>query len=54
MAQATDQVEAEFLPNDRIAERDRYFLGWRHDQALWGNWRVGVNAQKVEPFTSSD
>jgi LPS-assembly protein len=40
-------VEAEFLPNDRIAERDRYFLGWRHDQALWGNWRVGVNAQKV-------
>ena len=39
--------ETEFLPNDRIAERDRYFLGWRHDQKLWSNWRVGVNAQKV-------
>ena len=41
-------VESEYLPSDRIAERDRYFLGWRHDQQLpWKNWRVGVNAQKV-------
>ena len=29
------QLEGEFLPNDRIAERDRYFLGMHHQQKLW-------------------
>jgi LPS-assembly protein len=43
----TGQAEAEFLPSDRIAERDRYFLGLRHEQQLWGGWRAAVNAQKV-------
>jgi LPS-assembly protein len=41
------QFDGEFLPNDRIAEKDRYFLGLRHAHALWGGWRAAVNAQKV-------
>ncbi|HET7729365.1 MAG TPA: LPS-assembly protein LptD [Usitatibacter sp.] len=41
------QLEAEFLPRDRIADRDRYFVGVRHGQQLWGGWSLGVNAQKV-------
>jgi LPS-assembly protein len=41
------QLDAEFLPNDRIAERDRYFMGVRHVQQLWSGWTVAVNAQKV-------
>ncbi|HEX4781526.1 MAG TPA: putative LPS assembly protein LptD, partial [Usitatibacter sp.] len=32
------QVDAEYLPNDKIAERDRYFLGWHHVQQLWPGW----------------
>lgn len=40
-------VEGEFLPNDRITESDRYFVGWRHTHALWGGWNAAVNAQKV-------
>ena len=41
------QLDAEFLPNDRIAERDRYFAGIRHTQQLWGGWVAAINAQKV-------
>lgn len=41
------QLDAEFLPNDRIAEQDRHFIGWRHTQRLWKGWSVGVNAQAV-------
>ncbi len=41
------QVDGEFMPHDRIAERDRYFLGWRHGQQLWRGWHAAVNAQKV-------
>jgi LPS-assembly protein len=41
------EVVGEWLPNDRIAERDRYFMGLRHSQALWGGWSAGINAQKV-------
>ncbi len=41
------QVDGEFMPQDRIAERDRYFLGWRHGQQLWRGWHAAVNAQKV-------
>lgn len=41
------QLDAEYLPSDRIAERDRYFLGVRHEQRLWGGWHAAVNAQKV-------
>lgn len=43
----TGQFDTEFLPNDRIAERDRYFLGWRHGQQLWPGWSLSINAQKV-------
>ncbi len=41
------QLDGEFLPNDKIAERDRYFLGWRHVHQLWTGWTASVNAQKV-------
>lgn len=41
------QVDGEFLPSDRIVERDRYFLGWRHVHQLWTGWTASVNAQKV-------
>lgn len=41
------QIDAEFLPNDKIAEEDRYFLGVHHVQQLWGGWSASLNAQKV-------
>ncbi len=41
------EVEGEYLPHDRIAARDRWFLGWRHAEQLWPGWSVGVNAQGV-------
>jgi LPS-assembly protein len=41
------QVDGEFLPRDRIAERDRYFLGWHHTHQLWTGWGAAVNAQMV-------
>ena len=40
-------LEGEILPSDRIAERDRYFLGVRHTHQLWRGWTAAVNAQKV-------
>ncbi|MGZ5581703.1 MAG: LPS-assembly protein LptD [Usitatibacter sp.] len=40
-------LESEFLPNDRIAEKDRYFLGIQHSQQLWHGWHAAVNAQGV-------
>jgi LPS-assembly protein len=39
--------ESEFLPNDRIAEKDRYFLGIQHTQRFGSGWHAAVNAQKV-------
>jgi LPS-assembly protein len=41
------ELDSEFLPHDRIAEKDRYFLSIRHAQSLWGGWHALVNAQKV-------
>lgn len=41
------QLDGEFLPRDRIAERDRSFIGWRHNQQLWSGWHASVNAQRV-------
>jgi LPS-assembly protein len=41
------QVDTEFLSHDKLADRDRYFLGWRHTQQLWKGWTASVNAQKV-------
>lgn len=45
------QVDAEVLPNDRIADRDRYLVALRHFQNLAGwslpGWSVSVGAQKV-------
>jgi LPS-assembly protein len=45
---ATGQVDAEYMPNDKIAARDRYFFGWRHGQQWWWQgWTSTINAQKV-------
>lgn len=41
------QVDAEFLPNDRIADSDRYFVGLRHAHQLPYGLTAAVNAQKV-------
>jgi LPS-assembly protein len=41
------QIDAEFLPHDRIAEEDRYFLGIHHVESLWPGWTASLNAQKV-------
>jgi len=41
------QLDAEYLPHDRIEGEDRYFMGVRHQQHLWRGWNAVVNAQKV-------
>ncbi|HEX4943815.1 MAG TPA: LPS-assembly protein LptD [Usitatibacteraceae bacterium] len=41
------QADVEFLPNDAIADRDRYFLAVRHAQQLPRGWSLAVNAQRV-------
>ena len=41
------QLDGEYLPSDRLAERDRYFLGARHTHQIWGGWFASLNAQKV-------
>jgi LPS-assembly protein len=41
------QVDTEYLPNDRITDSDRYFVGLRHAQNLWGGWRAALSGQKV-------
>jgi LPS-assembly protein len=41
------QLDAEFLPTDRVVHRDRYFLGIRHEQTIWDGWGASINAQKV-------
>ncbi len=47
MPKYAGQFDAEFLPNDRIADEDRHFAGWRHSQQLGKGWSFGVNAQQV-------
>jgi LPS-assembly protein len=41
------QFDGEFLPNDRIADRNRWFAGLHHEQTLSEHWRWIVNAQGV-------
>ena len=45
------QIDAEYLPGDRLAERDRYLASLRHYQNLakWlaPGWSASINAQKV-------
>jgi LPS-assembly protein len=43
----TGQADVEFLPNDAIADIDRYLLAIRHVQQLPRGWTLSVNAQKV-------
>jgi LPS-assembly protein len=47
MPKYTGQLDMEYLPNDRVANRDRDFIAWRHSQQLWKGWSFGVNAQRV-------
>ncbi len=45
------QLDAEYLPQDRVADRDRYLASLRHyqnlDKWLAPGWSASVNAQKV-------
>jgi LPS-assembly protein len=41
------EIVGEVLPHDRIADRDRYFVGLRHAHDLGRGWSAGVNMQKV-------
>ncbi len=41
------QLDGEYLPHDRIADRDRYFVGLHHAQQLGGGWSAAINAQAV-------
>lgn len=41
------QLDAEFLPRDRIIDEHRHLLGVRHAQNLWPGWQAVVNAQRV-------
>ena len=45
------QLDTEFLPNDRVAERDRYLASVRHyqnlDKWLAPGWSASINAQRV-------
>jgi LPS-assembly protein len=43
----TGQLDTEFLPHDRVAGTDRYFLGFRHAQQLGHGWSAMLNGQKV-------
>ena len=43
----TGIVEAEFLPNDKIAEANRYFMSLKHAQPLFWGWNGALNLQKV-------
>jgi LPS-assembly protein len=45
--QFNGQFDGEFLPNDNIAERDRYFVGVRHVHKLPLGLTASVSAQKV-------
>jgi LPS-assembly protein len=41
------QADVEFLPNDAIADRDRYLLAVKHTERLPRGWVLAVNAQRV-------
>ena len=41
------QIDGEILPQDRLRQTDRYFLGVRHAHHIWGPWNASVAAQKV-------
>jgi LPS-assembly protein len=42
------QVDGEYLPHDRVAGFDRYFLGLRHAHQLpWAGWSASLVGQKV-------
>jgi LPS-assembly protein len=41
------QLDTEYLPHDRVAGRDRSFLGLRHAHYLGRGWSLALNGQKV-------
>jgi len=41
------ELGAEYLPRDRVSDRDRYFAGMRHEHHLGRGWAASINAQKV-------
>jgi len=40
-------VDFSYLPNDQVADQDRYRLTWKHLAELPGDWRVHVDATDV-------
>ena len=46
------ELDGEFMPNDRIAQENRWFAGVKHTQQLpWRGWSAAVNAQEVSDNT---
>lgn len=45
------EANAEYLPNDRITETDRYGLSWRHNQDLGRGFGAYLNLNKVSDDT---
>ncbi len=43
----TGQADVEFLPNDAIADQDRWLVALKHNQKLPFGWNLAVNAQRV-------
>lgn len=41
------QVEGEYLPQDRLADRDRWYVALHHGQTFGHGWSAAVNAQAV-------
>jgi LPS-assembly protein len=41
------QVSAEYLPNDRLAHRDRALGAWRHTQTLAPHWTASLDLEGV-------
>ncbi len=41
------EVEAQYLPNDDVAQRDRGLVRWQHFTALTPNWFASANLQDV-------
>ncbi|MBK7661784.1 MAG: LPS-assembly protein LptD [Betaproteobacteria bacterium] len=43
----TGQADVEFLPNDSIADQNRWLLGLKHNHKLPLGWNLALNAQRV-------
>jgi LPS-assembly protein len=51
LGQAAGEVNAEYLPNDRVTNSDRYAFSWKHNEQFTRNLAGFVNIQKVSDDT---